>query len=139
MAQSLRHNAEKIDLSKPMLFRRGLEMLTKVMDQGEIKYPDVAETGLPNWMQGGKPDTEYLGAIARHLAAFRGGEEWDEELGVHHVAQIVWNALALLTLNTEGPVLNPDHDQEAFVEKWRRFYEGNPAAIMIELSDSSDG
>lgn len=120
---ALRHNAEKVDLSKALLFRRGLEMLVKVMDQGEIKYPDVSETGQPNWMLGGKDDKEYLGAISRHLADVVNGEQWDAELGSHHIAHLVWNGLAYLTLNTEGPILNPDHDQEAFVEKWRKFYE----------------
>lgn len=122
--KALRHNDEKVPIDKVLLFDRGLDFLTYVMTQGEIKYPDVSETGLPNWLLGGKENEEYTGAMARHLRKIKKGEVYDEELGTHHVAHIAWNALAYLTLNCDDlELLNPAHDQEAFVAKWAKFYE----------------
>lgn len=90
-----RHNSGKPQLSQLHWFR--LEALAEHCSRGREKYPDV--DGFPNWMLGGKPDEEYLDAIARHLAELVRGNTHDEELGTLHAAAIAWNALALITLN----------------------------------------
>lgn len=81
-----------------------LEWLAAHMQAGREKYPDV-EPGVPNWTLGNRPDQEYLDAAQRHLAKLVRGEEYDPELGTHHAAAVVWNMLALLTLNREGRLL----------------------------------
>lgn len=97
MLPAKRDNSGKLPLDRVFLFK--LEFLVAHMMAGEAKYPDDEETGLPNWLKGGKPDDEYLGAITRHLAAIRRGELYDPELGTRHDAAIAWNALAMLTCN----------------------------------------
>ena len=94
-----RDNASKPPVDKVLLFQRGLEMLAAHMAAGENKYPNDEESGLPNWMLGGKDDSEYLGAATRHLMKLRQGEFYDKEMGTPHGAAVVWNILAMLTLN----------------------------------------
>lgn len=112
-----RYNQDKPPLDRVLLF--DLEWLAVHMKQGEHKYPDDEETGLPNWLKGGKPDGEYLGAIVRHAAALARGEEYDLELGTHHAAAVAWNALALLTCNRHGdPYISLHFDQDEFLVKY---------------------
>lgn len=99
MAEAARHNAGKPELSQ--VFHFHLEWLAAHCAAGRLKYPD-ASPGVPNWTLGGKPDQEYLDAATRHLALLMRGEEYDPELGTHHAAAVVWNMLALLTLNRAG-------------------------------------
>lgn len=44
------------------------------------------------------PDAEnrYYSALMRHLCAYRKGETKDEESGLHPLAHVIWNGLALL-------------------------------------------
>lgn len=48
-----------------------------------------------NWEKGYRWGRNYA-AIKRHLDAWWNGEEIDEETGSQHLAQVAWNALALL-------------------------------------------
>ena len=98
MSEAKRYNEGKPEISQLMHF--DLEWLADHMQAGRDKYPDTEE-GTPNWKLGGKPDQEYLDSMSRHLAAFVRGEEFDPELGTHHLAAVAWNALALLTCNRE--------------------------------------
>ena len=107
-----RDNSSKPPVDKVLLFKRGLEMLATHMAAGEAKYPNDSETGQPNWMLGGKPDEEYLGAATRHLMKLRSGEFYDEEMGTPHGAAIVWNILAMLTLNYADHPLTAEQPEE---------------------------
>jgi len=64
---------------------------------GRKKYPDV--DGKPNWILGGKPDSEYIDAALRHLMKMAQGETRDSETGTLHAAAVQWNMGALVTLN----------------------------------------
>ena len=112
-----RDNSSKPPVDKVLLFKRGLEMLATHMAAGEAKYPNDSETGQPNWMLGGKPDEEYLGAATRHLMKLRGGEFYDEEMGTPHGAAIVWNILAMLSLNYADQPLTAEQPEEAIPPK----------------------
>jgi hypothetical protein len=114
---SMRDNSGKPRLSQ--LHHFALDHLAAHCDQGRRKYPDRDRgdgTMVPNWTIGGKPDEEYLDAIDRHLGEFVRGEIYDHELGTYVMAAIAWNALAWLTLNSDGPSIDPYFDHEAFVE-----------------------
>lgn len=53
-----------------------------------------------NWEKGYDWSLSY-DALMRHLTlwweAYRGGEDIDEETGIHHLACVVWHGLVLLT------------------------------------------
>ena len=58
--------------------------------RGAEKYADR------NWERGYKWSLSYA-ALMRHLTAWWGGEEFDEETGSHHLAAVGFHAMVLLT------------------------------------------
>ncbi len=110
MAEALRYNQGKPDLSYTLDLPAALGALARVFEQGAIKYEDG------NWKLGGKPDREYLASALRHLAKHKGGELYDPETGCLHAAHALWNIAVLLELNVTAdvPALDPDFDQAAF-------------------------
>jgi len=112
---ALRDNSDKPRLSEVFKFGAGLKALARVMSQGALKYDE------DNWLKGGKPDNEYLDAASRHLECYINGEFYDQDVGTAHLAHVAWNALACLRLNHNlMPDLDPDFDQETFVEKYNK-------------------
>lgn len=108
-----RHNDGKPQLGYIFHYPHALEALAKVMEQGAIKYEDM------NWKKGNKPDGEYLDACARHIFKHINEGIHDEDIGVIHLAQAVWNLMTLIELNMQDvPTLDPEFDQEAFVERY---------------------
>lgn len=110
--KAARDNAAKPRLvSNLVWFKHALEGLSAHMDAGRAKYPDVEnEHGdlVPNFTLGGKPDAEYIDAIARHAFRIAEGEVYDPETGTKHTAAIMWNAAALDSLNqSDYPAVNP--------------------------------
>lgn len=77
----------RFDLVTPF----GLERVAWVYARGAEKYGDN------NW-QKGMPFTRYLASAERHLKQFKAGEV-DED----HLAQAVWNLLAILHHQEVGP------------------------------------
>lgn len=116
MAQALRFNTGKPQAHYILFYKKFIEALAAVQEQGAIKY------GYANWAIGGKEDVEYLDAGMRHLLAFFEGEMYDEDLGTQHLAQACWNFMNLIEQNYDDwPAISPDFDQEAFVERWKDF------------------
>ena len=108
-----RHNEGKPKMSYVFHYPHALEALAKVMEQGAIKYEDM------NWKKGNKPDGEYLDACGRHILKHVNEGVHDDDIGVIHLAQAVWNLMTLIELNMQDvPTLNPDFDQEAFVARY---------------------
>ena len=84
-------------------------------DGGKLRYsliPPIATQGLaevltygadkyaPNsWQEVSNGEERYTDALMRHLEAYRGGETYDEESGIHHMAHILANASFLLHLS----------------------------------------
>ena len=113
MSDALRYNTGKPDISQIDKFGSALDKLASVMSQGAIKYED------DNWLLGGKPVEEYLQSARRHHRAFVNGEIYDPDSGNHHLAHAAWNYLAALRLLfDDAPVLDPEFDQAAFIERW---------------------
>lgn len=70
-----------------------LNLLAYVVDvytAGAEKY------GEGNWMNLEDGFRRYQAAMLRHLVAYQNGEIRDPETGCYHLAQVVWNALAML-------------------------------------------
>lgn len=108
--------AKRFNTGKPMLsyfarsFPKTLEGIARVMELGACKYGDN------NWRLGGKPDSEYLDSMTRHLDAFLKGETYDQDSGCHHLAHFCWNACALYELNYQDvPVI----DESLFDERMK--------------------
>ena len=124
--KALRFNSGKPEVHYILFYKKFLEAFASVQSQGALKY------GYGNWMYGGKPDSEYFDAGMRHLIthflATKGladpdtGElcsYYDKDMGVLHIAQAIWNFMQLIELNLDMPVMNPEFDQNEFVERWK--------------------
>jgi hypothetical protein len=64
--------------------------------RGALKYEDR------NWERGYNWSLSFA-ALHRHLAAWWGREDFDEETTSHHLAAVAWHALALLTFKDTFP------------------------------------
>lgn len=83
----LKHDREK--LRYDLIPVHPLRLLAEVYTIGARKYADR------NWEKG-IAYTRILGAMMRHLEAFRAGESLDPEGGQHHLASVAWGAFALM-------------------------------------------
>ena len=67
-----------------------LEEIVKIYTFGAEKYgPDTWQN-----LEGGYD--RYKAALLRHLVSYEKGETFDEESGIHALAHMAWNAIALL-------------------------------------------
>lgn len=85
------HKGLRYNEGKPrydLLPAHAINELVKVLTAGAKKYADR------NWEQGMKW-SNVIASLKRHLAKFEMGEDYDEETGMLHCAQIMWNAMAL--------------------------------------------
>ena len=79
--------------NKPRWELLPLNLLAHVVDvytAGSVKYGDHTWQNLEDGYN------RYKAALFRHLVAFESGEIRDPETGCYHLAQVVWNALAML-------------------------------------------
>lgn len=67
-----------------------LEDVVKVYTQGAKKY------GPNNWQNLPDGYNRYKAAMFRHLLEYEKGNWIDSDTGCIHLAQVVWNALAIL-------------------------------------------
>jgi hypothetical protein len=88
MSEGLRYDKGKtrLDLLPP----EWIEALGVVMTKGAEKYADR------NW-ELGMPWSKCWGPLLRHAFKWLAGEMYDAETGVHHLAHVAWNALALMS------------------------------------------
>lgn len=70
-----------------------IEDIVAVYTAGSKKYGDNNWQNLPNGLQ------RYKAALLRHLLCYEKGEEFDEETGCRHLAQVAWNAIAMLWIS----------------------------------------
>lgn len=76
-----------------------LNEVAKLYGAGAAKYEDR------NWEKGYAWSLSY-GALQRHVNAFWGGESTDEETGRHHLAAVVFHALALMQFEQTHPEMD---------------------------------
>lgn len=67
-----------------------IEDIVRVYTEGAKKYADNSWQDIPDGFN------RYLGATMRHLVAYTKGERFDSDTGCMHLAQVVWNAIAML-------------------------------------------
>lgn len=72
-----------------------LEEIAKVYTAGAKKYGPNKWQNLPDGYQ------RYKGAMLRHLTEVEKGNEIDQETGCLHIAQVAWNAIAMLHCKME--------------------------------------
>lgn len=84
----------KLSLIPPYPLWRVAEVYTL----GAAKYADH------NWRQG-RPASEWLDALERHLARYTAGEDYDPD-GQHHLASVVFHAFALMEQEVTHPELD---------------------------------
>ena len=66
------------------------ELMARVLEGGAAKY------GIFNWREQSIAIQTYIGAIMRHTAAIRRGEDIDTESGLPHMAHIMATAAIVL-------------------------------------------
>lgn len=89
----------KHDGGKPrwdLLPLSAVEPIVVVLTFGAIKYAPG------NWMTLDDAVERYYAAMMRHLAAWRGGERYDPESGLHHLAHAGCCMIFLLWFETRG-------------------------------------
>ena len=67
-----------------------IEEVVKVYTAGTEKYGENTWQNLPEGYR------RYKGALMRHLVLHEKGEVIDPETGCMHLAQVAWNAIAML-------------------------------------------
>ena len=110
---------DKIDNKPRMellpLYSPAIEELCRVYEAGIEKY------GRDTWQNLPEGYDRYQGAMLRHLAAHQSGEERDQETGCLHLAQVIWNAIAMthcyLKQEKEAHVKVNNEDYKLLVEE----------------------
>jgi hypothetical protein len=88
----------RYDLLPPV----AIHELTLVYTYGCIKYDD------DNWWKG-MPWKKVIGPMLRHAYKWLRGEKYDPESGLHHLAHLAWNAIALFCYQSKGIGIDNRH------------------------------
>ena len=72
-----------------------MEEVVKIFTFGAEKYGPNTWQGLENGYE------RYKAALLRHLVSYEKGETLDAESGIHALAHMAWNAIAMLHLALE--------------------------------------
>ena len=90
---SIKNDRKDKKLMWELLPREDIEDVVKVYTEGANKY------GVNTWQNLENGYNRYKAALFRHLLEYEKGNEYDEETGCRHLAQVVWNAIALLHIS----------------------------------------
>lgn len=88
--ESKKNDRQEDKLQWDLLPLEIIEEIVKVYHQGAKKY------GANTWQNLNDGYDRYKGAMFRHLVLYEKGEEFDQETGCRHLAQVAWNAIAML-------------------------------------------
>lgn len=110
----LRFNEGKLPYH--LLSTEAVEEVVKVLQFGATKYAER------NWEKGLKWDSGVASSLQRHLAAWKRGEDFDGETGLHHMAHIMCNAMFILhyQLNHTGTDDRPVKLKPAQAKTWEQ-------------------
>ena len=90
MNKGMKNDFKDDKLRWDLLPLKEIEDIVKVYTEGAKKYSDNSWQLLDNGYD------RYKAALFRHLVLFEKGEEIDSETGCRHLAQVAWNAIAML-------------------------------------------
>lgn len=90
MIESKKNDRQDDKLRWDLLPLETLEEVVKVYHAGCKKY------GANTWQNLDDGYNRYKGAMLRHLVAHEKGEVFDKEIECRHLAQVAWNAIAML-------------------------------------------
>ena len=93
MTEGLKNDFKDGKLRWDLLPLEEIEDIVKVYTEGAKKYSDNSWQNLDNGYQ------RYKAALLRHLLEYEKGNKIDEDTGCQHLAQVAWNAIALLWLD----------------------------------------
>lgn len=93
---SIKNDRKDKKLMWELLPLEDIEDVVKVYTEGANKY------GVNTWQNLENGYNRYKAALFRHLLEYEKGNEYDEETGCRHLAQVVWNAIALLHISKKG-------------------------------------
>ena len=96
MTEGLKNDFKDGKLRWDLLPLEEIEDIVKVDTEGAKKYSDNSWQNLDNGYQ------RYKAALLRHLVEYEKGTKIDEDTGCQHLAQVAWNAIALLWLDKHG-------------------------------------
>lgn len=100
MKKALRLNEGKVPLEYVLTFPEALAAVSRVCQHGEFKYERL------NYKKSGKPTSEYVNSLLRHLLAWHRGEDLDSESKQNHLGHVLWNALALTEFVLDGTAID---------------------------------
>ncbi|WP_373081958.1 dATP/dGTP diphosphohydrolase domain-containing protein [Zhongshania sp.] len=108
MSSQSSKNVKQVDGKYPLqlinpLFIRGLSL---ALGEGAEKY------GTRNYLVGGMPITEYVGALRRHLEAFATGEDIDPDSGLPHLIKLAAGCQVVMEVLERHP--EDDDRQQAY-------------------------
>lgn len=107
-----------------------IEDIVKVYTAGADKYGTNKWQGLPDGYN------RYKGAMLRHLMEFEKGNPIDEETGCLHLAQVAWNAIAMLYCSKQNNKSKQDQMLEALDKRIEEKID-NCNKILDEISDEN--
>ena len=90
---SIKNDRKDKKLMWELLPLEDIEDVVKVYTEGANKY------GVNTWQNLENGYNRYKAALFRHLLEYEKGNEYDEETGCRHLAQVVWNAIAMLHIS----------------------------------------
>lgn len=96
MTEGLKNDFKDGKLRWDLLPLEEIEDIVKVYTEGAKKYSDNSWQNLDYGYQ------RYKAALLRHLVEYEKGTKIDEDTGCQHLAQVAWNAIALLWLDKHG-------------------------------------
>ena len=93
---SIKNDRKDNKLMWELLPLEDIEDVVKVYTEGANKY------GVNTWQNLENGYNRYKAALFRHLLEYEKGNEYDEETGCRHLAQVVWNVIAMLHISKNG-------------------------------------
>lgn len=90
MEKAIKNDMKDNKLRWDLLPLKLVEEVVKVFSFGAKKYAPDTWQNLENGYQ------RYKAALFRHMVSYEKGETHDPESGLHHLAHMAWNALAMM-------------------------------------------
>lgn len=102
MSESVKNDIKDDKLMWELLPLEDVENIVEVYTAGAKKY------GPDRWQNLDNGFKRYKAAMFRHLLEYEKGNRIDPDTGCMHLAQVAWNAIAMLHLDKAGKGLKKD-------------------------------